>query len=242
MDNTAQSSPAVETQALTKSFGSHQVLRGLDLMVEAGDTLAIFGPNGAGKTTLIKTLASIIRPTSGRVLIDGLDMKEHAQKARARLGLLAHHSFLYGALSAEENLVFYGRMYSVADLKNRIGEMLSLVGLSSRRYDRVATFSRGMQQRLALARALLHNPSILLLDEPETGLDQQGLSAMWDIIRRDKTCRTIVFTSHNFERALSVCDQAAVLARGKIVFMEPSCKLTLDLLREAYESHTRARP
>ncbi len=234
---------AVETISLTRTFGNNRVLRGLDIQVAPGAALAVFGPNGAGKTTLIKILSGVMRPTSGQVLIDGLDLREHAEEARARMGLLAHQSYLYGALSAEENLAFYGRVYGVVQLKERISDMLSLVGLSARRHDRVATFSRGMQQRLSLGRALLHNPEVLLLDEPETGLDQQGLEAMWDIIRRDNTRRTIIFTSHNFERALSVCDEAAVLDKGKIAFSEKSCNLTLGLLKEAYQSCTmRARP
>ena len=240
--DTAQIYPAVETRSLVRSFGSMKVLRGLNLKVARGATLAIFGPNGAGKTTLIKTLASIMRPTSGTILIDGLEMKEHATEVRARLGLLAHQSYLYGALSAEENLVFYGKMYGVANLKSRVDEVMSNVGLGSRRHDRVATFSRGMQQRLSLARAILHRPSLLLLDEPDTGLDPQGLSAMWEIIRKDAPGRTVIFTSHNFERALGVCDEVAVLAKGKIAYAGQSCRLTADSLREAYNSCVGAKP
>ena len=242
MDNASRVHFAIETRSLVKSFGNSKVLRGLDLKVAEGTTLAIFGPNGAGKTTLIKTLASVMHPTGGSILIDGLDMKEHAGEVRARLGLLAHQSYLYGALSAEENLTFYGKMYGVASLQDRIGEILSAVGLSHRRHDRVATFSRGMQQRLSLARALLHRPSILLLDEPDTGLDPQGLAAMWSIIRKDSPTRTVIFTSHNFERALAVCDEVAVLARGKISYTARTCELTLETLQQAYESCAGGQP
>jgi heme exporter protein A len=177
-----------------------------------------------------------MRPTSGDILIEGLNIKEHAGEARAKVGLLAHQSYLYGALTAEENLSFYGKMYGVAGLKERIDDVMSSVGLSSRRHDRVATFSRGMQQRLSLARALLHGPSLLLLDEPDTGLDPQGLAAMWGIIRKDAPGRTVVFTSHHFERALAVCDEVAVLARGKIAYSAQSCQLTTDSLRQAYDA------
>ncbi|MCL2149578.1 MAG: ABC transporter ATP-binding protein [Dehalococcoidia bacterium] len=236
------SSPAIEARGLVKSFGNTKVLRGLNFRVGKGVTLAIFGPNGAGKTTLIKTLASVMRPTSGQVFIDGLDLKEHAQEARGHLGLVSHQSYLYGALSAEENLVFYGRMYGVAEPRERTREILSLVGLTARRHDRAATFSRGMLQRLSLGRALIHKPSILMLDEPETGLDPQALASMWDILRHDAPSRTIIFTSHNFERALAVANEAIVLGRGKIAWSAQGDVLTLTSLSEAYVHTTGEHP
>ena len=244
MNNTATSAPAplaVETSGLVKTFGNYKVLRGIDLRVPAGTTLAIFGPNGAGKTTLIKILASIMRPTSGRILIEGLELKDNAEKVRAHLGLVAHQSYLYGNLSAWENLDFYARMYGVENRSKRIAEVLDLVSLTSRKYDRFSTFSRGMQQRMALARALLHKPSILLLDEPETGLDQQALGAMWDILRREEAGkRTIIFTSHSFERALAVCDDVVILERGRISYKERACNLNLDALKSRYQECTQA--
>ena len=232
------SHPAVETKDLVRSFGNTKVLRGLDIKVETGTTSVIFGPNGAGKTTLIKTLAGVLRPTSGRVQIEGLDIEERAQEARMRLGLVSHQSFLYGTLSAEENLTFYGRMYGVAGLKERVSEMLVLVGLATRKSDRVATFSRGMLQRLSLGRALLHRPSVLLLDEPDTGLDPQALAAMWDIMRRDAPARTIIFTSHNFERALAAANEIMVLVKGKLAWRAPNHNLTLAALKESYAQAT----
>ena len=234
--------PAVETAGLTKTFGSYKALRGIDLKVRAGSTLAVLGPNGAGKTTLIKILAGIMSPTSGKILIEGLGIKDSAERTRARLGLVAHQSYLYGNLSAWENLDFYARMYGVEDRNRRIGEVLDLVSMTGRKHDRFSTFSRGMQQRMALARALLHKPSILLLDEPETGLDQQALGAMWDIIRREETGkRTIIFTSHSFERALSVCDDVLILERGKIAYQAPACTLNLDSLKQKYQECTAVK-
>jgi heme exporter protein A len=233
--------PAVATSGLVKSFGNFRALGGIDLEVPSGSTLAVLGPNGAGKTTLIKILASIIRPSSGKIFIEGDELKDNAEKLRARLGLVAHQSYLYGNLSAWENLEFYARMYGVEDRNARISEMLDMVNLTGRKHDRFSTFSRGMQQRMALARALLHKPSILLLDEPETGLDQQALGAMWEIIRREESGkRTIIFTSHSFERALSVCDDVVILERGKVAFREKSCNLTLDSLRQKYCECTQA--
>jgi heme exporter protein A len=244
MNNNIESSsltPAVETAGLVKSFGNFKALRGIDLQVPAGSTLAVFGPNGAGKTTLIKILASIMRPTSGKIFIEGFELKDNAEQVRGRLGLVAHQSYLYGNLSAWENLDFYARMYGVEDKRERIGEVLDLVSMTARKHDRLSTFSRGMQQRMALARALLHRPSILLLDEPETGLDQQALGAMWDIIRREESGRrTIIFTSHSFERALAVCDDLIILERGRIAYKAQSCTLNLDSLKLKYQECTTA--
>jgi heme exporter protein A len=244
MNNTQAPSslpPAVETSGLVKSFGHYTALRGIDLQVPAGSTLAVFGPNGAGKTTLIKILASIMRPTSGKILIEGLELKDNAEMLRARLGLVAHQSYLYGNLSAWENLDFYARMYGVEDRNKRIAEMLELVNLTGRKHDRLSTFSRGMQQRMALARALIHKPSILLLDEPETGLDQQALGIMWDILGREEAGkRTIIFTSHSFERALAVCDDVIILERGRIAFKAQACTLSLDGLKQKYQECTAA--
>ncbi len=236
--NTPVPSFAVETAGLTKSFGSFEALRGLDLKVAAGSTLAIFGPNGAGKTTLIKILASVMRPTAGKILVEGLELRDNAEELRNRIGLVSHQSYLYGSLSAQENLEFYARMYAISQKEKRIEDLLGQVGLRSRRHDGVGTFSRGMLQRLSLARALLHQPAILLLDEPETGLDQQALESMWSIIKADGTSRTVIFTSHNFERALSACDEVLVMERGRAAFSDKSCRLTADLLREAYRSCT----
>ena len=233
--------PAVETVGLAKSFGNFKALRKLDLKVPEGSSLAVFGPNGAGKTTLIKILASIMRPSSGKVLIEGMELKDDAVRVRARLGLVAHQSYLYGNLSAWENLDFYARMYGVENRAKRISEVLDLVSMTGRRYDRLSTFSRGMQQRMALARALLHRPAVLLLDEPETGLDQQALGAMWDIIRREEAGkRTIIFTSHSFERSLSVCDDVIILERGRLAYKEHSCNLDLDSLKKKYGECTAA--
>ena len=234
--------PAVEALDLFKSFGNTKVLRGISLKVEAGTTLVIFGPNGAGKTTLIKTLAGIMRPTSGRVLIGGLDMEEHSQEAHLHLGLLSHQSYLYRTLSAEENLTFYGRMYGVANLKERIDEVLVQVGLTTRRHDRIAAFSRGMLQRLSLGRAILHKPQTLMLDEPDTGLDPQALATMWDILRQDNPNRTIIFTSHHFERALTAASEAVIIIKGKVAWSSPCNNLTLSTLNETYTRLTGEQP
>ena len=231
---------AIETRGLAKNFGNSKILRRVDLRVRLGETLAILGPNGAGKTTLIKLLSGIMRPTGGQILIHGLAQKDHFRDARAHIGVVAHHSYLYSNLTAMENLVFYARMYGVEKHEERITTVLKQVGLEAHRHARFSTFSRGMQQRLSLARALLHRPSILLLDEPETGLDQQGLNAMWEILRHEEAERTIVFTSHSFERTLAVCDDVIILAGGRIAYQEHSCNLDLASLHQRYTECTQA--
>lgn len=240
MENIENACPAVEMTGLAKSFGSFIALEDIDLSLPRGRTLAVLGPNGAGKTTLIKLLAGVMRPTSGRILIDGMELKDHAEEVRGRIGLLSHQSYLYGSLSAQENLEFYASMYNVNNAAGRIQGLLETVGLKSRRHDRVSSFSRGMLQRLSLARALLHRPSLLLLDEPETGLDRQGLDDMWDVINADLPGRTVIFTSHNFERALAACDEVLIIARGRVAFSSSSRGMGLTGLQETYRQCTGA--
>ena len=226
---------AIEVKNLTKFFDNHPALDGIDLMVEPGKTLAIFGPNGAGKTTLIKILASIMKPSAGKVFINGFDIKHNAEDIRSQIGIVSHQTFLYSNLTAYENLLFYSRMYDVADSKQRIYQVVSMVGMQLRMHDRISTLSRGMQQRLSIARCLIHKPSIILLDEPETGLDQQAISMLWGALKEDGVKkRTIVFTSHSLERGLNACDKLIILNKGKIAHLQPSKGLDLAGLEKAY--------
>ena len=226
---------AIEVKNLTKFFDNHPALDGIDLTVEPGKTLAIFGPNGAGKTTLIKILASIMKPSAGKVFINGFDIKHNAEDIRSQIGIVSHQTFLYSNLTAYENLLFYSRMYDVADFKQRIYQVVSMVGMQLRMHDRISTLSRGMQQRLSIARCLIHKPSIILLDEPETGLDQQAISMLWGALKEDGVKkRTIVFTSHSLERGLNACDKLIILNKGKIAHLQPSKGLDLAGLEKAY--------
>jgi len=235
----AAGKPAIEARGLTKAFGNNLALGGIDLEVATGKTLAVFGPNGAGKTTLIKILASIMRPSAGEVYIGGLSLKDNAQAIRSRIGIVSHQTFLYGNLSAYENLHFYSRMYDVPHYKQRIRQVVSMVGMESRLYDRVGTLSRGMQQRFSIARALLHQPDIVLLDEPETGLDQQAIAMLWDLLEEDGTARrTVVFTSHSLERGLNACDDLIILNKGKIICCRPGNTLDLAGLKQLYKDST----
>jgi len=230
----------VEVQGLTKSFGNHPALRGMDLEVREGESVVIFGPNGAGKTTLIKVLATIMNPSSGKVLVDGLNLKNNAEEVRRRIGVVTHQTFLYNNLTAYENLEFYSRMYDVPRCKERIHEVVAMVGMTSRLHDRVGTLSRGMQQRLTIARSLLHRPAIMLLDEPETGLDQEAISMLWKALRTDgEGKRTIILTTHNLERGLEMGDRLLILDKGKIVYEGPGQVLDLAGLKEVYQYSTR---
>ncbi len=198
---------------LVKRFGLKTVLRGLDFEVQPGEFVALLGPNGAGKTTFLRILSSLTRPTSGEIRVAGCRLPAQAAAVRRNLGVVSHLPLLYGDLSAEENLRFYGKMYGVLDLGQRIDEILELVGLQSRRRELVRTFSRGMQQRLAIGRAVLHDPDVLLFDEPHTGLDQDACD-MLDRLLQDVSGqgRTIVMTSHDLARVEDLRCRLAGLA------------------------------
>ena len=211
----------IEVRGLIKSFGPRAALAGVDFSVEAGEFLTLVGPNGAGKTTLLRILATLTRPTSGTVRIAGLDPARAGEEARRRIGFLSHHTLLYDDLTAEQNLRFYARMYDLQDGPERIQYLLERVGLATRRYDLVRTFSRGMQQRLAVARAVLHRPPVLLLDEPYTGLDPNAAQVLTDLLTElaGEGC-TVLLTTHNLERGLAVGRRVVVLVRGRIVYDE----------------------
>jgi heme exporter protein A len=207
----------IEVRKLVKRFGLKTVLRGLDFKVQEGEFVALLGPNGAGKTTFLRILASLSRPSLGEIRIAGYALPAQAAAVRRRLGVVSHMPLLYGDLTAEENLRFFGRMYDVEHLDQRIAEVLELVGLAARRRDLVRTFSRGMQQRLAIGRAVLHDPEVMLFDEPHTGLDQDACD-MLDKVLRDVAARgrTVVMTSHDLARVEDLASRFDVLSRGVI--------------------------
>jgi heme ABC exporter ATP-binding subunit CcmA len=230
---------AVEIQGLTKSFGHRIALRGIDLRVAAGNSVAIFGPNGAGKTTLLKILATILKPSSGDIRLDGRDIHKDTEEIRRLVGVITHQTFLYSNLTAYENLDFYGRMFDVSQRRARIHEVLDIVGIPSRIYDRVGTLSRGMQQRISIARLLLAKPRIILLDEPETGLDQQATALLWNALREEGEAQhTILHTTHNLVRGFETCERMLILARGEIVFDREKSSMDLKDLSQAYRQFT----
>lgn len=229
--------PVIETRHLFKRFGLKTVLRDLEFTVAEGEFVALLGPNGAGKTTFLRILASLSRPTMGVVRVAGFTLPQQASAVRRRLGVVTHLPLLYGDLSAEENLTFYGRMYGVEGLKTRIAEVLELVGLAARGRDLVRTFSRGMQQRLAIGRAILHDPEVLLLDEPHTGLDQDACEMLDSVLQQVAgRGRTVVMTSHDLARAADLANRFDVLSRGRIVASTPRESLSENGLLEFYRN------
>lgn len=200
---------------LVKRFGPITVLRELDLEISSGEFVALLGPNGAGKTTLLRILATLSKPNSGLVQVASYKLPEQAVYVREQLGVVSHLPLLYGDLTADENLTFYSRLYNISS--SRREQVLDLVGLTKRKNDLVRTFSRGMQQRLAIGRAILHSPRILLLDEPHTGLDQEAGEILDKVLREVALeGRTVIMTSHDLVRAADLATRLVVLSKGKI--------------------------
>lgn len=225
----------IRTEALTKSFGARWALQGINIEAEQGELVAVLGPNGAGKTTLIRILSTLTKSSSGSAFVADLDIKKQPQNVRRRLGVISHRTYLYEILTARENLRFFGKMYDVPNLNSRVDDLLERVGLKWRADDLVRNFSRGMQQRLALARSILHRPSVLLLDEPYSGLDQNAgemLSRQIELLLDEN--RTVLLTTHDFDRALERECKVAILDRGKIVMEAASSSLTREKLKETF--------
>jgi heme exporter protein A len=216
-------SALIKVEALSKAFGLRPALRNVSFEVGRGELVALLGANGSGKTTLLRILAALSRPSSGVVLIGGWQLPKEALAVRGQLGVVTHLPLLYDDLSAAENLQLYAELYNLPReigrqaVQARIRDALARVGLAKRADDRVRTFSRGMQQRLALARATLHDPAVLLLDEPYTGLDAQG-SALLDALIAEWYAqgRTIIAALHDLARAAALCQRALILANGKL--------------------------
>jgi len=237
---TEQETPAIEIRKLTKAFGHQAALRGVDLNVDEGEFLALFGPNGAGKTTLIRIVSSLTRPTAGTVRVRGEDLGKAGTSLRKHIGLISHNPLLYGDLTPDENLRFFARMYDLPDAAARIDTVLEQVGLAARRRDPVRTFSRGMVQRLAIARAILHDPAIMLLDEPYTGLDLQAADMLREVLEAlAASNRTVILTTHNLEQGLEMCDRAAILNRGRVAWQGARAGLDLESMKELYRDVTR---
>ncbi len=232
--------PLVKVRGLKRSYGFKPVLRGVDLSVHAGECVALLGANGAGKTTLLRILACLIKPDKGYAEVDGLDCQHDAQRIRHLVGFVGHQPYLYEELTALENLLFFARMYGIAQARERALALLQRVGLEHRQKERVSTFSRGLVQRLAWARALLHQPRLLLLDEPDTGLDQAG-HALVDALLNEhaQSGGSVLFTTHQLERALALGDRVVMLSRGHIVYERATSQLILAELQQRYQEVTQ---
>ncbi len=228
----------IKISKVVKTFGHRVVLRGVDLTIPEGEFVTLMGANGAGKTTLMHIIATLSKPSAGTVSIGGYNLAESASELRRFIGLVSHKTLLYDDLTAEQNLRFYARMYDVPAAGSRIEAVLRQVGLWGRQQDPVRTYSRGMQQRLAIARAILHNPPVLLLDEPDTGLDQHAADMLGELLQMvGASQRTIVMTTHHLERGLALGDRVVILAKGKIAYDVKRQGISLSEAREQYYRH-----
>ena len=228
----------IHLDRVTKRFGASSALQGIDLKLESGRCMGLVGPNGAGKTTLLKILSTLTAPSSGTVTIAGLDASRAGERIRPLLGVLSHRTYLYGQLTAFENLHFYGRLLGVVQLGERIREVLETVGLATLDRQLVRTYSRGMQQRLAIARAILHRPQLLLLDEPYNALDGQAVASLQELLRQlSREGHTVVISTHDLPRGFELCDEIAVQRRGRIVDRISTSQHTLASFSHLYSHH-----
>jgi heme exporter protein A len=215
----ASAPPLLEARGLVREYAGVAAVDGIDLGLPAGAFLTIFGPNGAGKTSLLRMLAGGLRPTRGEVRLAGERLEPGSPRGRERIGVLSHQTYLYGHLTARENLRLFGTLYALGDLDDRVSERLRQVGLFERADDRVKTFSRGMRQRLGLARTLLHDPELVLLDEPYTGLDVHASALLRRVLEAlHDGRRTVVLVTHNLTQGLELADRAAIQVRGRFAW------------------------
>jgi len=236
MGDAEREAPALEVRELTRAFGVRKALDNVSFDLPARAFLSIFGPNGAGKTTLVKVLTTLLNPTSGTARVLGLDVVADAVEMRGRIGLISHNPLLYPDLTAEENLLFFSEMYGISEPEERVRELLEAVELDHRRLDLTRTFSRGMLQRLSIARALLHRPEVLFLDEPYSGLDPHAVDILDGLIAQIRDQHTFVMISHDLDKGLELCSHALILARGKVVLFEPREAVDETVFRDTYRA------
>lgn len=227
---------AITTSKLSKVFGNRRAVDNVTFELPQGAFLSIFGPNGAGKTTLLRVLSTLSRATSGSATLMGIDIKEEPDKVRDHIGLISHNSMLYMDLTAEENLLFAANLYGVENPKERVLELLDAVELKHRRLDTVRTFSRGMTQRLSIARALIHDPDVVFLDEPYSGLDPHAVEIFDGLIEQVREGRTFVMVSHDLQKGFSMCTHALVLAKGRIVAFDEKENLDFEEFSRIYRA------
>ena len=209
----------LQAKDITKSFGHFQVLNKVNLSINKGDRYILYGSNGAGKTTLVKILSSLQKPDSGKVSLFGKNIEKNSKDIKSKIGFMSHEPYLYNELSAFENLFFYASLYSIPNPDVRVKNLLKEVGLYHRGHDRVITFSRGMKQRLSLARAILHDPDILFLDEAYAGLDIKASEILNDIvIKLNEGGKTFFFITHDTNKIFDIGSKVGILSKGKIIY------------------------
>ena len=237
----AEKGSAVTVTRVRKAYGLRPVLRDVSFEAAVGQCVAVLGPNGAGKTTLLRILATLTRPAQGSVTIAGYDALREARDVRRVVGYVGHTPLLYDELTARENLLFFARMYGLPDGEARAEALLKRVGMRSRANDRVGAFSRGQAQRVALARGILHDPRVLLLDEPDTGLDEDAVALLHDLIsERVAAGKTTLLTTHTLERGLAWSDAVVALINGRVAFAGATATMTLTDLRALYATARRS--
>jgi len=211
--------PPIRATGLVRGFAGANVLAGVDLTVEAGELVALLGPNGAGKTTLLRVLATLLRPSGGVLALFGTDSRALAPAALRRIGYAGHDTACYADLTGAENLAFYAELFGLGDRAARVADALGWAGLEGAARRPVRTYSRGMHQRLALARALLHEPELVLLDEPFSGLDPDAAGRLVERLRTLRAAGVaIVLTTHDVERVATLATRTAILHRGRIAW------------------------
>jgi len=231
---------ALNVCSITKTFVTRPVLRGVDLAVPERQAVCLCGVNGAGKSTLLRIVAGLLRPDSGSVAIDGHDIRGDSEKARRRIGMISHASMVYPELTVQENLTFAARLYAVRDRAARIDDLLAGAGLLSYRHDRAAILSRGLLQRLAIARALVHRPAILLADEPFTGLDGDSTERLVTIFNQFvRDGGTILMTTHDTRIGLRCCRRVAVLDKGSLILDAMKDDIDAGRFADDYLSYAR---
>jgi heme exporter protein A len=228
---------ALESEDVRKTFGHFTALAGVTLNIRRGEFVALFGRNGAGKTTFLKIAATLVRPTAGKLRLEGIDLREEPERVRRHIGFLSHNTYLYRDLSPLENLRFFGRLYNVTCLEDRIKVLVARVGLKRRIDDPVRSFSRGLHQRLGIARVMLHDPSLILLDEPYTGLDANAVEMLNQMLDEAvQAGKTIILTTHDLDQGLRGATRAVLIDRGKIVFTSSAAD---PAVRDAYKEYIR---
>ncbi|MEM6284344.1 MAG: heme ABC exporter ATP-binding protein CcmA [Chloroflexota bacterium] len=229
----------IDIRGLTKAYGYRPVLKKLDLTVQRGEFVALLGPNGSGKSTLLRLLCGLSKPTAGKITVGGWSLPQEAAAVRAQIGMVGHKSLLYEALTAQENLRFFARLYNLNVTDADIDTQIERVGLKKYAAQPVKTYSRGMQQRLSIARALLHDPAVLLFDEPYTGLDQDAATLLDGLLQTAHADeRTILMTTHQIERAANLASRVVILSRGVIAYESATADIPSGALPLIYADAT----
>ena len=226
----------LEIDSLSKSYSKNLALDSVNFELNTGEVVSILGDNGAGKTTLLKLLAGVIKKDSGDVKYNGIQLEKLGQSVRSKIGFLMHDSMMYNGMTAFENLQFYARIYNISTFKDRINEVVDMMGIEGIKNIQISKMSHGQKKRFSIARSILHNPEILLMDEPETGLDSEGVIRLKKIIYgiRDEEFGTSLIATHNLDFAYTISDKIMFLSKGRLVGINSTDSMSLERFKEIY--------